>query len=196
MAITTDTVLVPGPPSVMMKNWLNARNEPTTEMIRLSAIDRRSSGIVMDHSVLHQDAPSTRADSYSSCGMPCMPAISSIMVSPEANQITSTEIAVSARSVWTSHAVVELTMPSLDRTKLAVPELGWNSTTAMKLSATSPTMNGTKIIVRNTVDPGRFDRTNTARAYPTTRIGTVTIAVYFSVNRIDCKYTELCTSDV
>jgi ABC-type glycerol-3-phosphate transport system permease component len=30
--ITTDSVLVPGPPSVMMKNWLKARNEPTTEM--------------------------------------------------------------------------------------------------------------------------------------------------------------------
>src|SRR5215469_10837983 len=128
--------------------------------------------------------------------MPCMPAISSIMVRPEANQITSTQTAISARLVWTSHAVVELTMPSLDRTMLAVPEVGWNSTTAMKLSATSPTMNGTKIIVRNTVDPRRVDRTNTARAYPTTRIGMVTIAVYFSVNRIDCRNAEWCTSGV
>ena len=47
----------------MMKNWLKARNEPTTEMIRLSAIDRRSSGIVIRRSALHQEAPSTRADS-------------------------------------------------------------------------------------------------------------------------------------
>ena len=50
--------------------------------------------------------------------------------------------------------------------------------------------------MRNTVDPGRFDRTNTASAYPTTRIGIVTIAVYFSVNRIDWRNTELCTSAV
>ena len=63
MDITTGTVLVPGPPSVMMKNWLKARNEPTTEMIRLSAIDRRSSGSVSRRSMLHQDAPSTLADS-------------------------------------------------------------------------------------------------------------------------------------
>src|SRR5450631_176912 len=191
IAITTDSVLVPGPPSVMMKNWLNARNEYTTEMIRLSAIDRRNSGSVSRRSALHQEAPSTRADSYNSVGMPCIPAISSIMVSPAANQITRTLIAVRASPVCTSHAVESFTMPNLASTKFAVPESGCSSTTAMKLSATSPTMYGRKIIVRNTVDPGRLARTNTARAYPKTKIGTVTIPVYFRVNMMDCKNTEL-----
>ena len=63
--------------------------------------------------------------------MPCIPAISSIIVSPEANQTTSTLIAVSASPVCTSHAVVSLTRPSLASTKFAVPEVGWSSTTAM-----------------------------------------------------------------
>ncbi len=128
--------------------------------------------------------------------MACIPAISSIMVNPEANQITRMLIAVSASPVCTSQAVVALTMPSLASTKFAVPDSGWSSTTAMKLSVTRPTMYGRKIIVRNTVDPGRLDRTNTASAYPTTKIGMVTIAVYFSVNRIDWRYTELCSSAV
>src|SRR5215469_2633025 len=128
--------------------------------------------------------------------MACIPAISSIIVNPAANQITRKLIAVRASPVCTSQAVVALTTPNLARTKFTVPDCGWSSTTAMKLSGTRPMMYGRKIIVRNTVDPGRFDRTNTASAYPSTKIGTVTIAVYFSVNRIDCKYTELCTSDV
>ena len=57
-------------------------------------------------------------------------------------------------------------------------------------------MYGMKIIVRNTVDPVRFARANTASAYPITKIGIVTIAVYFNVNRIDWRNTELCTSAV
>jgi hypothetical protein len=56
--------------------------------------------------------------------MDCMPAISSIMVSPEAKQTTSTLMAVTASPVCTSQAVVSLTMPSLDSTKLAVPDVG------------------------------------------------------------------------
>ena len=125
--------------------------------------------------------------------MACIPAISSIMVNPEASQITRMQIAVRASPVCTSQAVVTLTMPNLARTKFTDPDCGWSSTTAMKLRVTRPTMYGMKIIVRNTVDPGRFARTNTASAYPTTKIGTVTIAVYFSVNRIDWRYTELWT---
>ena len=52
-------------------------------------------------------------------------------------------------------------------------------------------MYGRKISVRNTVVPRRFERTNTARAYPTTKIGIVTIAVYFSVKTIDWRNSEL-----
>jgi hypothetical protein len=96
--------------------------------------------------------------------MPCIPAMSSIIVSPAANQTTRMQIAVMASPVCTSHAVLALTIPSLASTTFAVPGSGCSSTTAMKLSATRPTMYGTKISVRNTVVPGRFERTNTARA--------------------------------
>ena len=66
-------------------------------MISASAMFLRSSGRVIRHSFCHQVAPSTSAASYSSVGMPCMPAISSIIVSPDANQVTNTQMAVSAR---------------------------------------------------------------------------------------------------
>ena len=63
--------------------------------------------------------------------MLCIPAMSSIIVSPEANQMTRMQMAVVARPVRTVHAVVALAIPSLDRTKFTLPELGCSSTKAI-----------------------------------------------------------------
>ena len=129
--MTTVKVLVPGPPWVRMKNWLNARNEPMIEMIRLSAMVGRSSGSVMCSSFCHHFAPATSADSYRSSEMLCMPPRRSTMVKPEANQMTRMQVAASARLVFTSQAVAPLVKPSLARMTFTAPELGCNSSSMM-----------------------------------------------------------------
>ena len=55
----------------------------------------------------------------------------SIIVSPDANQMTRMLIAVSASPVCTSQAVLALTMPSRDSRTLIEPESGCSSTTPM-----------------------------------------------------------------
>lgn len=55
-------------------------------------------------------------------------------------------------------------------------------------------MNGRKISVRNTAAPGLLARTRTASPYPTARIGTVTMAVYFSVKTIESRKSGLRVS--
>ncbi len=62
-----------------------------------------------------------------------------------------------------------------------MPLLGCASSTMRKLSVVRPTTNGTKKTVRSSVAPRRLDRTSTASVYPSSRIGSVTIAVYTSV---------------
>jgi hypothetical protein len=47
----------------------------------------------------------------------------------------------------------------------------------MNDSVASPTMNGRKKAVRKKTEPNRPARTSSAIAYPTTKIGPVTIAV-------------------
>ena len=78
------------------ENWLKARKDPITEMIRHRAMARRKSGIVISLSFAHQLAPSASAASYRSGGMACIAPIKISMVRPEANQTTMTVIAVSA----------------------------------------------------------------------------------------------------
>ena len=56
--------------------------------------------------------------------MPCIPAIRIIIVNPDANQTTRTQIAVVANAVFAVHAVLTLAMCSLDRMTLIVPKPG------------------------------------------------------------------------
>ncbi len=113
--------------------------------------------------------------------MPCIPAMRIIMVNPEANQMTSTQMAVVASAVFAVHAVLMLARCSLERMTFMVPKPGWSSTSMRKLSVLIPTMKGRKKQVRNNVDPNRLERVKTASRYPTTRIGKVTMAVYSRV---------------
>src|SRR5271170_4073752 len=123
--------------------------------------------------------------------MLCIPAIRIIIVNPEANQITMTQMAVSANPVLAVQGVLTPTMWSLESRTLIVPKPGCSSTSMRKLSVLMPTMNGRKKQVRNRVVQRRFDRVNTASKYPTTRIGTVTMAVYSRVNTIEWMNVEL-----
>ena len=54
--------------------------------------------MVIRRSFCHQVAPSTSAASYRSPEMPCIPPIKIIIVSPDANHTTNTQMAPSARS--------------------------------------------------------------------------------------------------
>jgi hypothetical protein len=74
--------------------------------------------------------------------MLCLPAMSSIIVNPEANQTTRTQIAVMASPVLAVQGVLMPAMPSLDRITLMVPKPGWSSTSNRKLRVLIPTMNG------------------------------------------------------
>jgi hypothetical protein len=162
MAITTVVVCDPGPPWVSMKNWVKARNDPITEMIKHSAMVRRSIGSVTWRSVRHQPAPSSSADSYTSLGMPCMPDISSIMVRPDTPQTTRMQITMVPRLPSTSQAVLPSVRPIHFKIRLIMPLSGWASSTIRKLSVVRPTTYGMKKTVRSILAPRRLDRTSTA----------------------------------
>ena len=94
--------------------------------------------------------------------MLCIPAMSSIIVNPEANHTTRTQMAVRASPVLAVQGVLIPTMWSLDRMTLIVPKPGWSSTSMRKLKVLIPTMKGRKKQVRKNVEPKRLERTKTA----------------------------------
>ena len=125
--------------------------------------------------------------------MLCMPAISSIMVRPEANQTTSTQIAVRASPVCTSQAVWPLTMPSLDSTKFTEPGCRLqldHSHEALGHQADDVRQEEQRAEHRR---PGPVGPHEHGEGVSDHEDRDVTMPVYFRVNRIDCRKTESCT---
>ena len=110
-----------------------------------------------------------------------MPDTSITMVRPDTPQMTSAQMSAVPSLASTSHAVVPSVMPRAWSSTLIAPLLGCASSTVMKLSTLSPITYGRKKMVRSRVEPLRLARTTTAIRYPTTRMGSVTMAVYSKV---------------
>src|SRR5258708_26154565 len=92
---TTVGVIVemPGPPLVVSQTRSNSRIAPSTVSVSTTASGPRRPGSVTVKNSRTGPAPSTRAASYSSAGMPCMPARNSTMHSPNAAHVPIRPIA-------------------------------------------------------------------------------------------------------